>query len=238
MRSLSLLLIICMISCSNQAPSNDEVLDASINTAKEQTLSYEELKSSILSTRNKINKEYLSADSIGKDSIIKYSQEFLRNITQEVFTYWYKTQWDFNGITQTPQQGKIACGYFVTTVIRDIGFDIPRSKWGQLPSETMIKKLNPEVKKYSNKSITIVIDYFKNREDGIYVVGMDTHVGFVSKEGKQLKFIHANYYQPEIGVMEENLKGNNPLNDASYRVIGQLFQYDMAKKWILNEKYE
>lgn len=92
MRSLSLLLSICMISCSAQAPSNDEVLDASINTAKEQTLSYEELKSSILSTRNKINKEYLSADSIGKDSIVKYSQEFLRNITQEVFTYWYKTQ--------------------------------------------------------------------------------------------------------------------------------------------------
>lgn len=230
MRNLALLLFICIVSCSAQTQSKNEAITP--------TQSYTELKANIVFTRDKINVEYLAADSLGKDSLIKYSQEFLRNISQEIFTYWYKTQWDFNGITQTPREGKIACGYFVTTVIRDVGFDIPRSTWGQLPSETMIKKLSPTVKKYSGKSIQVVIDYFKNRPDGIYIVGMDTHIGFVSKEGKQLKFIHSNYYQPEIGVMSQDLKGNNPLNDASYRVIGQIFQYEMAKKWILNEKYE
>ena len=230
MRTLSLILFICIVSCSAQPQPPAEVTTP--------TLSYEEFKANIISVREKINAQYVAADSLGKDSLIRYSQEFLRNITQEVFSYWYKTQWDFNGITQTPQQGKIACGYFVTTVIRDVGFDIPRCAWGQLASETMIKKINPSVKRFSNKSIQIVIDYFKNRPDGIYVVGLDTHVGFVNKEGRQLKFIHSNYYQPEIGVMAENLKGDNPINDSSYRIIGQLFHYEMAKKWILNEKYE
>ncbi len=230
MRILSLLITAGIVSCSSETQSKDEIVIP--------TLSYEEFKANIASIREKINAEYLAADSLGKDSLIKYSQEFLRNITQEVFTYWYKTQWDFNGITQVPGEGKIACGYFVTTVIRDVGFDIPRSTWAQLASETMIKKINPSVKKFSNKSIQVVIDYFKNRPDGIYVVGLDTHVGFVSKEGKKIKFIHSNYYKPEIGVMEENLKGDNPINDASYRVIGQLFHYEMAKKWILHEKYE
>lgn len=230
MRILSLLLTAGIVSCSAETQSKEEIITP--------TLSYEELKANIVATREKINAEYIAADSSGKDSLIKYSQEFLRNITQEIFTYWHKTEWDFNGITQVPKQGKIACGYFVTTVIRDVGFDIPRSTWAQLASETMIKKLNPTVKKYSNKSIEVVIDYFKNRPDGMYVVGLDTHVGFVSKEGKQIKFIHSNYYKPEIGVMEENLKGNNPINDASYRVIGQIFHYEMAKKWILHEKYE
>lgn len=230
MRILSLVLFFSIVSCSTKTKANDETIAP--------TLSYEEFKSNIIATRDKINAEYLAADSLGKDSLIRYSQEFLRNITQEVFTYWYKTQWDFNGITQTPQQGKIACGYFVTTVIRDVGFDIPRSAWGQLASETMIKKINPSVKRFSNKSIQVVIDYFKNRPDGIYVVGLDTHVGFVCKEGRQIKFIHSNYYKPEIGVMSENLKGDNPINDSSYRIIGQLFHYEMAKKWILNEKYE
>ncbi len=230
MRTTSLLLSICIVACNTQSQAHDEVAA--------QTQSYDELKASIVKTREKINAEYLVADSIGKDSLVKYSQEFLRNITHEVFTYWYKTEWDFNGITQTPKQGKIACGYFVTTVIRDVGFDIPRSAWGQLASETMIKKINPTVKRFSNKPIEQVTEYLKNRADGIYVVGMDTHVGFISKEGIQIKFIHSNYYKPEIGVMSENLKGNNPINDASYRVIGQLFHYEMTKKWILHEKYE
>ncbi len=230
MRPLSLFLVFIIVSCSAETTSNKETIPP--------TLSYEEFKANIVETREKINASYILADSSGKDSIIKYSQEFLRNITQEIFTYWYDTQWDFNGITQVPKQGKIACGYFVTTVIRDVGFDIPRSEWGQLASETMIKKINPNVKRFSNKPIEQVTEYLKNRADGIYVVGMDTHVGFVSKEGKQIKFIHANYYKPEKGVMAENLKGDNPINDASYRVIGQLFHYEMAKKWILNEKYE
>jgi hypothetical protein len=230
MRSLSLLLIFSSVSCGTPTQANEETVSP--------TQSYDEFKAEIISVREKTRVEYLAADSLGKDSLIRYSQEFLRNITLEIFTYWYKTEWDFNGITQIPKQGKIACGYFVTTVIRDVGFDIPRSAWGQLASETMIKKINPSVKRFSNKPIEQVSEYFKNRADGIYVVGMDTHVGFVSKEGKQIKFIHSNYYKPEIGVMSENLKGNNPINDASYRVIGQLFHYEMAKKWILNEKYE
>ncbi|HEY0030405.1 MAG TPA: hypothetical protein VGC65_06585 [Bacteroidia bacterium] len=215
-------LLVVITSCTANAPAQ----------------SYDEFKANILKTREVIQQSYMAADSSGKDSIITYSQVFLRNMSQEIFTYWYNTEWDFNGITQKPKTGKIACGYFVTTVIRDLGFNIPRSTWAQLASETMIKKLNPSVKKYSNKSIEVVIDYFKNRPDGIYIVGLDTHVGFVSKEGKQIKFIHSSYYKPKIGVMSESLKGNNPINDASYRVIGQIFHYEMTKKWILNEKYE
>lgn len=234
MRILSISLLTALVSCSTETTTQGEV----VVPTRVPTLSYEEFKAEIVATREKINVEYINADSAGKDSLIKYSQEFLRNITLEVFNYWYGTPWDFNGITQVPNQGKIACGYFVTTVIRDVGFDIPRSAWGQLPSETMIKKINPSVKRFSNKPIAQVSEYLKNRPDGIYVVGMDTHVGFVSKEGKQIKFIHSNYYQAEKGVMSENLKGNNPLNDASYRIVGQLFHYQMAKNWILHEKYE
>src|SRR6476660_4877291 len=33
-------------------------------------------------------------------------------IWKEIFPSWYGTPWDFNGTTEVPQQGKIACGYF------------------------------------------------------------------------------------------------------------------------------
>ena len=38
--------------------------------------------------------------------------------------YWIGTVWDFNGVTRTPKQGAIACGYFVTNVLTDLGFKI------------------------------------------------------------------------------------------------------------------
>ena len=126
MRTLSLILFICIVSCSAQPQPPAEVTTP--------TLSYEEFKANIISVREKINAQYVAADSLGKDSLIRYSQEFLRNITQEVFSYWYKTQWDFNGITQTPQQGKIACGYFVTTdgCIANMEFDYSGSSGSKI----------------------------------------------------------------------------------------------------------
>jgi hypothetical protein len=234
MHRFILLFSVLIIACKSGTPPGAE--QASLTSV--QTKTYEELKAEILLERSRIKAQYIIADSSRKDSLTRYSSQFLRNITPELFNYWYGTDWDFNGTTQIPNSGKIACGYFVTTVIRDLGFNIPRSAWGQLPSETMIKKMNPSVKRFSNKPIETVISYFKNRPDAIYVVGLDTHVGFVYKEGKNLKFIHANYYEPDSKVVSQNLKGKNPINDASYRVAGQLFADEMVKKWILNESYE
>ncbi|MFL5765455.1 MAG: hypothetical protein ACJ77K_16030 [Bacteroidia bacterium] len=232
MHRFTFILILLFSGCHSAPP--DDLRQASL----EQTHSYEEFKNEIVQTRNKIKEQYVAADSHEKDSIVGYSAQFLRNMTPEIFNYWYGTDWDFNGITQKPKEGKIACGYFVTTVIRDLGFNIPRSTWAQLPSESMIKKLNSSVKPFFNKPVEAVITWFRNRPDAVYVVGLDTHVGFVYKEGKTLKFVHANYYEPDSKVVSQNLKGNNPINDASYRVVGQLFEAEMVKKWILNEAYE
>jgi hypothetical protein len=234
MHRFILLLLLFSASCKPGVPADVEQATLSAT----QTKSYNELKAEIVQTRERIKEQYTAAGDAGKDSLISYSSQFLRNITPELFSYWYGTDWDFNGTTQTPNSGKIACGFFVTTVIRDLGFNIPRVAWGQLPSESMIKKMNPEVKRFSNKPIETTINYFKGRPDAIYVVGLDTHVGFVCKEGKNLKFVHANYYEPDSKVVSQNLKGNNPINDAHYRVAGQLFGDEMVKKWILNEAYE
>src|ERR1043165_5518098 len=142
MHKFILIFSIFLPACQPSAPG-DAVMQGSLAPVKP----YEELKAEIIATRGKIKEQYLSADSTGKDSLIGYSSQFLRNITQEIFTYWYGTDWDFNGTTQTPKQGKIACGFFVTTVLRDAGFDLPRIAWAQLPSESMIKKVNPSLKR-------------------------------------------------------------------------------------------
>ena len=50
-------------------------------------------------------------------SINKIGEKFTSLLTDKIFPYWYGTDWDFNGTTQKPNEGKIACGYFVTCLL-------------------------------------------------------------------------------------------------------------------------
>lgn len=73
--------------------------------------------------------------------------------------------------------------------------------------------------------------------DGLYLVGLDCHVGFIIVKDETIKFVHSNYYQPEIGVMSEGIISENPLNDSRYRVIGKLLSDKMMIKWINETAY-
>ena len=62
-------------------------------------------------------------------------------IAETIITNWIGTKWDFNGVSEEQKKFTIACGYFVTTVLRDAGFQIARSKLAQCASEQMIRSL-------------------------------------------------------------------------------------------------
>ncbi len=200
---------------------------------------YPAILENIATKRADYQNQYNAADSTKQDSLIKSARAYLlKTVSEEVFPKWYGTPWDFNGTTRNPRQGKIACGYFVNNVITDLGFKIPRVKWSQSASEVFIKKLAPNhIKRFSNRPIEEVKRYLFNSGDGLYVVGLDIHVGFILVEAGKAKFIHSSYYQPDIGVMEEDLVPGNPLGDSDYRVIGKLFTDEMMVKWINGISY-
>ncbi len=195
---------------------------------------YPEILENIAIKRTEYQTQYHSADSITKNSLIKSARAYLlKTVSNEVFPMWHGTPWDFNGTTRTPRKGKIACGYFVNNVITDLGFNIPRVKWSQSASEVFIKKLAPNnIKRFSNKPIEDIKSYLHKSGDGLYVVGLDIHVGFILVKGNSIKFIHSSYYQPDIGVLEEDLIAGNPIGDSDYRVIGKLLSDEMMVNWI------
>lgn len=189
---------------------------------------------------NYFSELYSKANTSKKDSIIKVSRAYLtKTLSKDVFEYWYGTPWDFNGMTRTPKKGKIACGYFVTNLLTDIGFSIPRIKWAQSPSEVYIKRLalKKDIKRFTNTPVKDVKSYLKKVGNGIYVVGLDIHAGFIVVENGEARFVHASYYKPEIGVVSEKLDSHNPLKDSKYRVIGKLFSDTMIKNWFNKTKY-
>lgn len=111
-------------------------------------------------------------------------------------------------------------------------------KWAQSASEVFITALsNPNVKRFSNQEISKVSAYLSVAGEGIYLVGLDQHVGFITYRDEEMYFVHANYYQPNIGVMKEELDSKNPLSDSNYRIIGKLFSKKMVINWLQETKY-
>ena len=151
-------------------------------------------------------------------------QTLLNNIRDSLFTCWYGTPWDFYGTTEEPKKGKIACGYFVTTILRDIGSAVNRIKHAQCASEEMIKAvcIRNTVQRYSNASISSFVEKIKLNGIGLYIVGLDYHTGFILNDGEDVYFVHANYAGKKE-VMKEVAIVSTVLSSSNYKVIGKVF---------------
>ena len=220
MKQLILILtIFTSLSCNGQEEKN-----------------YSKLRKEIIAKRDSLKPKYFESDSMGKNSIIIFAREYLINImTNEVFPYWYGTKWSYSGTTRIPRKGRIACGYFVTNILTDVGFNIPRVKWAQSASEIFVKKLSfGNINRFSNEPISVIGKHLKNSGNGLYLVGLDSHTGFVFVDDDEIRFIHADYYEPEKGVVSEKINSNSPITDSSYRVIGKLMSDEMIMNWIKN----
>ena len=90
-------------------------------------LPYQQLRNTIQKERKELQ-ELFRANSITLDSVQQYFEEQLLN---GIIPYWYGTAWSFEGHTNVPNQGEIACGYFVSTTLVHMGLDINRYRMAQ-----------------------------------------------------------------------------------------------------------
>lgn len=154
-------------------------------------------------------------------------------ISQQMPAYWRGTGWDFNGTTRIPQQGNIACGYFVTTLLQDAGFPINRTKLAQQVSSVMIKQLTKNIASFS--SITNLKNYISNQNDySIFIVGLDFHTGFIIKDKSNSYFFHSNYIGRQ-GVVMEPLENSLALKSSKSFMVGSLSANEvLLKNWLRN----
>ncbi|MCH8330219.1 MAG: hypothetical protein IH946_02385 [Bacteroidetes bacterium] len=175
-----------------------------------------------------------------KDSILDRASIFLFNqLTNTVFPSWYGTRWSFNGTTTIPRMGSIACGYFVTTTLKDAGLRIPRVRWAQAASETMIRSITHRgnIKRYHNASMARIKSDIKTWGNGLYIVGLDYHTGFVINKGGKIYFVHSGYSNNFLGVVSESIDENTQLTYSAYRVFGKILDRPMMLKWIRGQHY-
>lgn len=207
-----------------------------------QSPSYCSLLDDICSKKEEFSKKYLESKTKSqKDKVIDESRSYLFDvITNDVFPSWYGTTWAFRGKTRTPNEGSIACGYFVSTVLEDVGLKVDRITLAEQCSEDMIMNLsaNASIARFSNKPVSDFEDYVRSSGKGIYIVGLDIHTGFVVNDGRGgISFVHSSYYPMANSVVSEGINSKNPLSDSKYRVVGKIFDSEMVRKWLLEEPF-
>ena len=202
---------------------------------------YSGIKSYVFTKQIDLKKSYLKTTSErDKKSIIKETQNFLFDIlTEKILPPWLGTPWSFNGTTRTPGEGSIACGTFVVYILQDVGFKIP-SKMARQPSENIIKNLigTKDIKRFVNAaSMEQVKNWIVESGEGLYIVGLDMHVGFMINKNNNITFFHSNYYNPPLRVVNQDLMETSPLTDSKYRVLGKILDEKMTEKWVIGDSF-
>ena len=134
---------------------------------------YQDAIEALLNSREGFLAAYRSAQTDrDKSEVIRaVRNEISDALLTRVFPAWYGTEWDFNGVSQKPGEGQIACGYFVTTTLRDVGFNLQRVKLAQQPSQRIIETLSDseDVKILYEKPMADIEAYIKQSGIGIYI---------------------------------------------------------------------
>ncbi len=196
--------------------------------------SYKEIKDSIANYRKQFAAKYSKSlpRSIAANEAL--NEFWISSISNTLFTKWENTPWDFNGITTTPKQGAIACGYFVTTILRDMDCKINRTKLAICPSSVMMRTLAPRQKLMNLSSLAYVDfnDALKDLGKGVYIIGLDFHTGFIVNDGRDNWFIHSNYIRRE-GVIKERVLNSGALRSSKTRWLISLTRDKVfMQKWL------
>jgi hypothetical protein len=146
---------------------------------------------------------------------------------------WLGTRWGLGAPqTRTPGAGKINCGTFVGTVLRDAGFVVDVEHLQRQPSQLIIASFvgAGRTRKWSNAPMDRFLADLRRMGPGLYIIGLDFHVGFLLQTDDDVRFVHASYLTRT--VVDEPAALAQPISDSKYRVVGKILDRGNVRDWL------
>ena len=201
---------------------------------------YPTAKRRLSQRRAQLAKTYQGARGQGRKSAVlnKARSALEQGLLQGLIPHWCGTRWAYHGTSQTPGQGTIACGYFVSTLLEHAGFKLSRVSLARRPSEAIIKSLTSEryIQRFSNAPINVFVQRVRTMGNGLHIVGLDNHVGFLVVLGARVTFLHSTYLKPGCVVEEEALR-SEALVASKYRVVGHISaDPELLRAWLTGKQ--
>jgi hypothetical protein len=179
------------------------------------------------------------------DSLVRLKNETTENqalssllysgMTSVLFPAWMGTPWDFNGTSNIPGEGEIACGYFVSTTMKHFGFNLNRYKTAQQAASVIIDILCPVGQLRFSSSEKLINELLLRGNNRLYVVGLDYHVGYIMVENDHVYFVHSDYFNDK--VVKELASTSQGFHATQNYVLGEITNNpQLMQKWKNNVK--
>jgi hypothetical protein len=152
--------------------------------------------------------------------------------------HWLGTRW---GLGQ-PQamspgrDGKINCGTFVGRVLHDAGFVVDVPHLQRQPSQLIIRSFTASSRRWSRAPMERFLADVRSMGPGLFIIGLDFHVGLLVQTDDDLRFVHASYETRT--VVDEPARAARPIIDSGYRVVGKLLGPDNVRDWLAGRRIE
>jgi len=228
---ISILTLSTFLYCTQISTGEKLVLEEKKESKLAKT--YDSLKLE-MANKKTIFKEALTSNSTKKSKVLSEAGIYLDSmICEELFPFWKGTTWDFNGHTNIPNEGEIACGYLVSTLLKHAGFNINRYKMAQQSSYNEIKTLsNPDSPEFLGTDYKKALEKIKSKPDGLYILGLSFHVGYIRVKDNGVYFLHSTYLSP-TAVVNEKASESAAFMSSDVYYIGKISGNSaLVKKWI------
>jgi hypothetical protein len=135
----------------------------------------------------------------------------------------------------------ISCSYFLTAALQNAGLVLEsRARFAQAPAAWIERALLPpggQIHRYGNLPADELEKKLVGLGDGLYVVGLDIHVGFIVVRDGHARFVHSSYTPPGTVVNEPVVSSMAiALSRRKGYWISPLFQDDrIIEMWLLRQ---
>ncbi|MGI9239928.1 MAG: hypothetical protein ACR2RV_03960 [Verrucomicrobiales bacterium] len=202
--------------------------------------SYDEAVAQLHQQRTDLREAYrLARGTAERREVIGLARQALvAGLFENLMPHWLGTRWDFNGISEVPGEGKIACGYFVSTLLRDAGLSVERIRMAQQASQNIIRSLTSSdyMVSFHGGEYRDFVRGMEGLGDGLYIIGLDRHVGFIVQGAEGSFFVHSDGGAHQC-VVKEPLAQASALQQSRYRIVGCVSADDsLIGRWLSGEE--
>lgn len=204
---------------------------AAENHTSETATRYRAQKQRIAERRLELAEQWRGS-SLTPDQTAQLSGELVSSLAQ-LADYWVGSSWG-RGIPQsdTPQEGKINCGTFVGTLLRDIGFQVNIKKLQRQPSQGIIRSFvsGNRVRKLSGSSMKRFMASLKEMGPGLFIIGLHQHVGLLIQSDTEVLYLHSSIETGKVAI--EPAASAWTITSSNYRVVGKILSARNLRDWL------
>ncbi len=192
--------------------------------------SYQQIRNTVLEQKRNL---------LARKQFDSLSQFFETALLHRIIPQWEGTVWSFEGHTSIPKKGEIACGYFISTTLKHIGFNINRYQLAQQSPINEAKTLaldNKVIEVFDDEPDKIIQKIKEVLPEGIHFIGFDQgHVGYILKKKGELYLIHSNYLDGKVGI-EPIQKSTVFTSFFKFYLVELSTNKQLLEKWIKKEE--